>query len=54
MQGELSSRKGAICPHVSELLTVRVGPYQQVRRFGSRARNQVHRCVAGGAGKRLF
>ena len=32
----------------------RQSPYQQVRRFGSRARNQVHGCVAGGAGKRLF
>ena len=54
LQGELPSRKGAICPDVSELLIGRAAPYQQVRRFGSRARNQVHGCVAGGAGNRLF
>ena len=54
LQGELMSRKGAFCPDVSELLTGKAAPYQQVRRFGSRARSQVYGCVAGRAEKRLF
>ena len=45
---------GWACVTTNELLTGRAAPYQQARRFGSRARNQVHVCVAGGAGKRLF
>ena len=46
LQGELLSRKGAICPDVFELLRRRAASYQQVRGFGNRARNQVHGRVA--------
>ena len=34
LQGELPSRKGAICPDVSEFLTGRAAPYQQVAKSG--------------------